>query len=233
MLVLDVVHGVGRNLSHPVAQQLESLVEQFNPDYNRKNKQRTKEVWGPKLMKSKAPHAHQSGNDVLARLLSNLACLSPHNMVCSLSVVRVVWTYPTLPVLQSLRRCSGVARSCGAASHAADMQDRTLLCADGLFNLVDYSVHANPLPLRNAKEAVELLGALPYIRVDMADQAKETFKKQLQQLLETHYEAGKFDFPLETKLFILRPIDSRESSDQRHSGHEGQVPFQFFPNRTT
>lgn len=45
--------GVGRNLSHPVAQQLESLVEQFNPDYNRKNKQRTKEVWGPKLMKSK------------------------------------------------------------------------------------------------------------------------------------------------------------------------------------
>ena len=45
--------GLGRNLSHPVAQQLESLVEQFNPDYNRKNKQRTKEVWGPKLMKSK------------------------------------------------------------------------------------------------------------------------------------------------------------------------------------
>ncbi|KAL3138171.1 hypothetical protein ABBQ38_005397 [Trebouxia sp. C0009 RCD-2024] len=144
-----------RNLSHPVAQQLESLVEQFNPEYNRKNKQRTKEVWGPKLMK------------------------------------------------------------------------------DGLFNLVDYSVHANPLPMRNAKEAVELLEALPYIRVDMADHTKETFKKQLQDLLETHYQAGPFDFPLETKLFILRPIDSRESSDKRHSGHEGQVPFQFFPNRAT
>ena len=60
-LVLDVSHGLvvdimywgDRNLSHPVAQQLESLVEQFNPDYNRKNKQRSKEVWGPKLMKSK------------------------------------------------------------------------------------------------------------------------------------------------------------------------------------
>lgn len=41
-----------RNLNHPVAQQLESLVEQYNPDYDRKLKQRTKEVWGPKLMKS-------------------------------------------------------------------------------------------------------------------------------------------------------------------------------------
>lgn len=105
--------------------------------------------------------------------------------------------------------------------------------ADGLFNLVDFSVHANPLPMRNAKEAVELLEALPYIRVDMADHTKEAFKKQLQELLETHYQAGKFDFPLETKLFILRPINSRESCDQRQSGHEGQVPFQFFPNRTT
>ena len=51
--------GLGRNLSHPVAQQLESLVEQFNPDYNRKNKQRTKEVWGPKLMKSKQTEVPQ------------------------------------------------------------------------------------------------------------------------------------------------------------------------------
>ena len=105
--------------------------------------------------------------------------------------------------------------------------------ADGLFNLVDFSVHANPLPMRNAKEAVELLEALPYIRVDMADHTKEAFKRQLQELLETHYQAGKFDFPLETKLFILRPINSRESCDERQSGHEGQVPFQFFPNRTT
>ena len=40
-----------------MAQQLESLVEQFNPDYNRKAKQRTKEVWGPKLMKSRAAAA--------------------------------------------------------------------------------------------------------------------------------------------------------------------------------
>ena len=62
-LVVDAVCGIGRNLSHPVAQQLESLVEQFNPDYNRKNKQRTKEVWGPKLMKSKPLmlQAHCSG----------------------------------------------------------------------------------------------------------------------------------------------------------------------------
>lgn len=52
-LVVEVVYCGDRNLSHPVAQQLESLVEQFNPDYNRKNKQRSKEVWGPKLMKSK------------------------------------------------------------------------------------------------------------------------------------------------------------------------------------
>ena len=56
-LVAEVVYWAGRNLSHPVAQQLESLVEQFNPDYNRKNKQRTKEVWGPKLMKSKPADA--------------------------------------------------------------------------------------------------------------------------------------------------------------------------------
>lgn len=41
-----------RDLRHPVAQQLESLVEQYNPEYDRKLKQRTKEVWGPKLIKS-------------------------------------------------------------------------------------------------------------------------------------------------------------------------------------
>lgn len=41
-----------RDLKHPVAQQLESLVEQYNPEYDRKLKQRTKEVWGPKLIKS-------------------------------------------------------------------------------------------------------------------------------------------------------------------------------------
>ena len=87
--------------------------------------------------------------------------------------------------------------------------------------------------MRNAKDAVELLEALPYIRVDMADHTKEIFKKQLQDLLETHYEQGKFDFPLETKLFILKPINSREGADKRHAGHEGKVPFQFFPNRTT
>ncbi|DBB13115.1 hypothetical protein WJX82_005095 [Trebouxia sp. C0006] len=144
-----------RNLNHPVAQQLESLVEQYNPDYDRKLKQRTKEVWGPKLMKS------------------------------------------------------------------------------GLFNLVDYSVHANPLPMRNAKETVELLEALPYIRVDMDGHTREHFKKQLQALLETHYEQGKFDFPLETKLFILKPIDSRDSADKHPKSHEGKVPFQFFPNRPT
>lgn len=40
-----------RNLCHPVAQQLESLVEQYNPDYDRKLKQRSKEVWGPKFVK--------------------------------------------------------------------------------------------------------------------------------------------------------------------------------------
>ena len=107
------------------------------------------------------------------------------------------------------------------------------LCAGGLFDLVDYSVHANPLPMRNAKEAVELLEALPYIRVDMADHTKEAFRKQLQALLETHYEQGKFDFPLETKLFILRPVNSRDTADKPNKGHEGKVPFQFFPNRPT
>ena len=109
-----------------------------------------------------------------------------------------------------------------------------LLCnAGGLFELVDYSVHSNPLPMRNAKETVELLEALPYIRVDMDGHTREHFKKQLQTLLETQYQAGKFDFPLETKLFVLKPIDSRESADRHHDSHAGKVPFQFFPNRPT
>ena len=92
-------------------------------------------------------------------------------------------------------------------------------------------MHSNPLPMRNAKDAVELLEALPYIRVDMADHTKEAFKKQLQDLLETHYQSGKFDFPLENKLFVLKPINSRDGALKKHAGHEGQVPFQFFPNR--
>ena len=53
-LTVDQTVSICRNLSHPVAQQLESLVEQYNPDYNRKNKQRSKEVWGPKLTKSES-----------------------------------------------------------------------------------------------------------------------------------------------------------------------------------
>jgi len=56
-----------RNLNHPVAQQLESLVEQYNPDYDRKLKQRTKEVWGPKLMKSESySHLHTCRSKLVA-----------------------------------------------------------------------------------------------------------------------------------------------------------------------
>lgn len=231
-LVLDVVCGVGRNLSHPVAQQLESLVEQFNPDYNRKSQQRTKEVWGPKLMESKSLmlQVHVSGS------VWNCydACTQTRVVY---GVVCAVWSFTTLSMMYwqhsgvalVLLHCMGSAYQ---ATRALAHRDK-LPSADGLFNLVDFSVHSNPLPMRNAKEAVELLEALPYIRVDMADHTKETFKKQLQELLETHYQAGKFDFPLETKLFILRPINSREAGDHKQTGHEGQVPFQFFPNRTT
>lgn len=159
--------------------------------------------------------------------------------VCWLSVVGIIWRQAQSHDLFRncqllLQNSSGRSRTGTAITkQRAAWQVELLPCADGLFNLVDYSVHANPLPMRNAKEAVELLEALPYIRVDMADHTKETFKKQLQDLLERHYQAGPFDFPIETKLFILRPINSRESCDARHSGHEGQVPFQFFPNRAT
>lgn len=60
-----------RNLNHPVAQQLESLVEQYNPDYDRKMKQRTKEVWGPKLMKSEShSHLHTSRTKLVAIALT-------------------------------------------------------------------------------------------------------------------------------------------------------------------
>lgn len=60
-----------RNLNHPVAQQLESLVEQYNPDYDRKMKQRTKEVWGPKLMKSESTsHLHASRTNLVATALT-------------------------------------------------------------------------------------------------------------------------------------------------------------------
>jgi len=188
-----------------VAQQLESLVEQYNPDYDRKLKQRTKEVWGPKLMKSEfvSPTVHCS--------------ISLHSPSTSqfIEVAAATVKGTLVPAVNT-----------GWCPHIV------LCCADGLFNLVDYSVHANPLPMRNAKETVELLEALPYIRVDMDGHTKEAFKKQLQALLETHYEQGKFDFPLETKLFILKPVNSRESADKLHHSHEGKVPFQF-PNRPT
>ena len=86
--------------------------------------------------------------------------------------------------------------------------------------------------MRNARDCVDLLGALPYIRVDMDGHVRETFKKQLQTMLETHFEQA-FDFPLETKLFVLKPVNSRDAAGQQHASHHGQVPFQFFPNRGT
>lgn len=107
------------------------------------------------------------------------------------------------------------------------------IAADGLFQLTNFSVHPNPLPMRNARDCVDLLGALPYIRVDMDGHVREAFKKQLQSMLETHFEQAAFDFPLETKLFVLKPVNSREAAEKQHASHHGQVPFQFFPNRTT
>ena len=98
--------------------------------------------------------------------------------------------------------------------------------------MVDYSVHPNPLPMRNTRDCVDLVGCLPYIRVDMDSHLREDFKKELQQMLDLHYEQG-FAFPLETKLFILKPVNSREAANKQHAGHHGQMPFQFFPNRPT
>lgn len=114
----------------------------------------------------------------------------------------------------------------------SDVIQLIMVLADGLFTLANYSVHPNPLPMRNARDCVDLLGALPYIRVDMDGHLREEFKKQLQQMLEAQFEQA-FDFPLETKLFVLKPVNSRDAANKQHASHHGQVPFQFFPNRPT
>lgn len=101
-LVLDAMYGVGRNLSHPVAQQLESLVEQFNPEYNRKNKQRTKEVWGPKLMKGKCAGA------------ANCYCAQICKVAATPAHVRVAWC--RMYVSENTTKCFVLARQCSVAA---------------------------------------------------------------------------------------------------------------------
>lgn len=122
-LVLDVMCGVGRNLSHPVAQQLESLVEQFNPEYNRKNKQRTKEVWGPKLMKGKFTEA-ANGYPGSAGVCK-VAVTPAHT--CKLPM----YVYGTPPMLVLARQCCVAATHHGCSRVCFTTPEVKLLCSMG------------------------------------------------------------------------------------------------------
>lgn len=53
--------------------------------------------------------------------------------------------------------------------------------------------------------ALDLMHGLPYIRVALNADSKEQFSKGMTQLVEKHYGSkSAFDFPLETKLYILQ-----------------------------
>eukprot|EP01025_Chloroclados_australasicus_P013209 TRINITY_DN16268_c0_g1_i2.p2 TRINITY_DN16268_c0_g1~~TRINITY_DN16268_c0_g1_i2.p2 ORF type:complete len:337 (+),score=49.67 TRINITY_DN16268_c0_g1_i2:127-1137(+) len=79
-----------------------------------------------------------------------------------------------------------------------------VLSGGGLFRLVDYSVHPNPIPMKNSNQLVDLLDSMSFIRVYLRGNERKAFNNQLRALVQKHYGRGEFTLPLETKLYVMQ-----------------------------
>ncbi len=79
-----------------------------------------------------------------------------------------------------------------------------LPAAGGGLQMLDFSIHTNPIQLRSPNAAYQLMTGLPYIQAILNGPDSHTFDNKLRRLIEQHYGQRAFDYPLQTKLYILQ-----------------------------
>lgn len=77
----------------------------------------------------------------------------------------------------------------------------------GLFRLVEYSVHANPIPMHSASALLDVLDCMSFIRAALKrGEARKRFNNDVRSLLERRFGRHQFTLPLETKMYVLEKI---------------------------
>lgn len=81
------------------------------------------------------------------------------------------------------------------------------LTQGGLFKLAEYSVHSNPLRMRNASALLDILDCMSFVRSALKGTERKAFNQEARTLVERHYGREPFDLPMETKLYVLEKND--------------------------
>lgn len=87
----------------------------------------------------------------------------------------------------------------------------------GLFRLVEYAVHPNPIPMPSASALLDVLDCMSFIRGSLRGEARKRFNNDVRGLLERRYGRRAFILPLETKFYILEKIHEGENGNEKHA----------------
>lgn len=88
----------------------------------------------------------------------------------------------------------------------------------GLFRLVEYAVHANPIPMPSSSALLDVLDCMSFIRASLRGEARKRFNNDVRGLLERRCGRRAFILPLETKLYILEKINDGGNENGKNGG---------------
>lgn len=86
------------------------------------------------------------------------------------------------------------------------------LTQGGLFKLQEYSVHPNPLRMRNASALLDILDCMSFVRSALRGSERKAFNADARMAVESRFGREPFDLPLETKLYVLEKNDLTHAS---------------------
>lgn len=91
----------------------------------------------------------------------------------------------------------------------------------GLFKLVDYSVHSNPLHLRNTVALLDILDCMSFVRCAVRGDARKAFNADVRALCAAHHDKRAFELPLQTKLYVLEKVGGEARPSKLHHDAKG------------
>eukprot|EP00887_Chlorella_sp_A99_P000672 scaffold5.g672.t1 len=77
------------------------------------------------------------------------------------------------------------------------------LTQGNLFRLQEYSVHPNPLRMRNAAALLDILDCMSFVRSALRGSQRKAFNADARAVVAARYGREPFDLPLETKMYVL------------------------------
>jgi SAM-dependent methyltransferase len=89
----------------------------------------------------------------------------------------------------------------------------------GLFRLIEYSVHANPIPMHSASALLDVLDCMSFIRAALKrGEARKRFNNDVRCLLERRFGRHQFSLPLETKMYVLEKVVHSDNLEESLAG---------------